>query len=135
MPFQYKKKRENFGATTAGDMLRATKRVIEGSQSIRAVAKQTGIPRATLRRYVDKARRNGLEEARMAPNYKNAMVFTEKQENDIVDYLQMASRMHHGLTTAATRKLAYEFAMKNDATVPNSWTDNNIAGGPLCQFY
>ena len=36
--------------------------------------------------------------------------------------------MHHGLTTNASRELAYQFAKRNHIKTPQTWDKNNIAG-------
>ena len=61
---------------------------------------------------------HGAYVVRMSPNYANATIFTENQEKDLVRYLQTASRMHHGLTTDASRELAYQFAKNNQLKTP-----------------
>ena len=43
-------------------------------------------------------------------------------------HLQTASMMHHGLTTDASRELAYQFAKKNQLKTPGTWDDNKPAG-------
>ena len=127
MPFEYKRKRENFGNTESASMREAVYCVLNG-ESARHVAKRLGVPRSTLQRYVAKMRTHGAEGTRMSPNYANAKIFTENQENDLVRYLQTASKMHHGLTTNASRELAYQFAKRNHIKTPQTWDKNNIAG-------
>ena len=127
MPFEYKRKRENFGNTESASMREAVNCVLNG-ESARHVAKRLGVPRSTLQRYVAKMRTHGAEGTRMSPNYANAKMFTENQENYLVRYLQTASKMHHGLTTNASRELAYQFAKRNHIKTPQTRDKNNIAG-------
>ena len=117
MPFIYKRKRENFGQTDQTIMKDAVNDVL-GGQTERRTAKKFSVPRSTLQRYVKKAGEEGLEDMRLTPNYANGKVFSAEQENDLVGYLQTSSRMHHGLTTNATRALAYDYALKNSIPVP-----------------
>ena len=127
MPFKYIRKRDNFGKTEPANMREAVKCVLEG-ESERKVAQRLKIPRSTLQRYVAKGRAHGADVVRMSPNYANAKIFTENQEKDLVRYIQTASRMHHGLTTDASRELAYQFAKKNQLKTPDKWDDNKTAG-------
>ena len=106
MPFQYKRKKESHGTTSADVMAQAVKKVLNGAK-IREMAKTFNIPRGTLQRYIKKARKEGPDHCKFAHNYQHPMVFTEKQEKELADYIETASRMHHGLTTAATRQFAY----------------------------
>ena len=78
MPFEYKRKHENFGNTESARMREAVNCVLNG-ESARHVAKRLGVPRSTLQRYVAKMITHGAEGTRMSPNYANAKIFTEHQ--------------------------------------------------------
>ena len=65
---------------------------------------------------------------RFSPNYDNKRVFTQSEESELAEYLLVASKHHHGLTTTGTRKLAYQFAMRNRKPVPPSWLQKETAG-------
>ena len=65
---------------------------------------------------------------RFKPNYDNQLIFTPADEDELADYLLLASKHHHGLTKRGTRELAYEYATKNNRALPPSWTINKIAG-------
>ena len=127
MPHQYKRKYENYGKTPAHIMKDAAMAVMEGD-SERQTAKRLGIARGTLKRYIKKIRKDGLEKARLTPNYFHSKVFTDNHEKDLAQYLEVASRMHHGLTTHATRQLAYQFATRNNIAAPSSWDLKQEAG-------
>ena len=127
MPFTYKRKHEKYGTTSAGQMRSAIQAVLEGD-SERKTAKRLGIPRATLQRYVKKAKNAALDTLRLHPIYEHPKIFNQEQGRDLADYLQTASRMHHGLTTEATKELAYQYAKKNAITFPKAWHDNHQAG-------
>ena len=58
MPFQYKRKKESHGTTSADVMAQAVKKVLNGAK-IREMAKTFNIPRGTLQRYIKKARKEG----------------------------------------------------------------------------
>jgi transposase len=68
------------------------------------VAKEFGLSRNTLRRYVRKVQ--GGQTTNFVPSYKSNQVFNEKEE-ELSNYLEVMARMNHGLTTKLTTKLAY----------------------------
>lgn len=37
------------------------------------------------------------------------------------EYLKTSSKLHHGFTSKQLRKLAFQYTMKNDNKVPESW--------------
>ena len=65
---------------------------------------------------------------RFSPHYNNKLVFTTDEESELADYLLLASKHNHGLTTRGTRRLAYEYATQNKKEMPATWTSNQIAG-------
>ena len=62
------------------------------------------------------------------PQYDHNLVFTPAQEIELADYLLLAPKHHHGLTTRATRELAYQYAVENTKVTPASLSVNKIAG-------
>lgn len=109
-------------------MLEAVKKVLEGA-GIRETAKEYDISRSALHRYVQKAKAEGVECIRYTPNYSNRRVFTSDEEESLSDYLIKASKYHHGLTTKATKVLAYEHAMRlKKENLPKNWEENCSAG-------
>ncbi|XP_047129469.1 uncharacterized protein LOC124809425 [Hydra vulgaris] len=55
-------------------------------------------------------------------------IFTNEEETSLSDYLLRPSKLHYGLSTKTTRKLAYEFAMTLSKRIPKSWKSLQIAG-------
>lgn len=55
-------------------------------------------------------------------------IFTEDEEEALVEYLVKCSNHYYGLSITELKELAYEFAKKIEAKYPNSWNDNNMAG-------
>ncbi|KAJ8933045.1 hypothetical protein NQ314_014285 [Rhamnusium bicolor] len=49
-------------------------------------------------------------------------------EDKFQEYLLICSDMFHGLTPKATRRLAYEYAKKNNVKYPEKWKNNGLAG-------
>lgn len=48
-------------------------------------------------------------------------------ENELADYLIHQSKLYFGLSTKEVRRLAYEFAVKNNVTVRNNWIKDEMA--------
>ena len=64
----------------------------------------------------------------MRPNYGCRSVFTSEEEMSLKDYLITSSKMNYGLSTKSTRQLAYEMAVINSKTFPQSWHNLKMAG-------
>ena len=47
------------------------------------------------------------------PEYSHLRVFNDAEESEVVKYLPVTSKHHHGLPTTATRQLAYKYAFLN----------------------
>ena len=62
------------------------------------------------------------------PNYDNKRIFNNMEENDLGNYPKTAAKHNHGLSPAETRKLAYQYAVKNNKKVPESWKKREEAG-------
>lgn len=104
--------------------------LVENGQSIRETANDLGIPKSTLQRYVDKAKRFGLENIRKTSKWDNARVFDVQEEMALEQYLLTAAKHCHGLTITSTKQLAYQYAKKNNKPYPDSWNRNERAGTP-----
>jgi len=52
------------------------------------------------------------------------MTFTADEERASAEFLLKAAKLHYGLSTKETRKLAYDYAISNGKHVPESWNDN-----------
>lgn len=124
-----KTKRASFSTT---DILAAVKQVVNDNSAIRKVARETGIDRMTLTRYLKKYNHNhaegGSEEVGPVGYWGNRRVFTDDEEALLSDYLQQSCRMYFGLTSEEVRRLAYEFAYKNNKTLPLNWQEKCTAG-------
>lgn len=54
-------------------------------------------------------------------------MFSDKEEHVLKEYLLHASKLNYGLTTKATRNLAYQFAVANNIEIPENWSVNKTA--------
>jgi len=113
------------GLTPAASIKSAVDAVLNGS-AVNTAAKQFGVNRMTLKRHV-KLRRDNPETSFVA-KYAHRQVFSGDDEKMLAEYLLLASKMHYGLSTKQTRRLAYNFAIANSKNVPQSWKTNECAG-------
>ena len=49
-------------------------------------------------------------------------------ELSLCSYILTCSKLFYGLTSAAVRRLAYQYSLKNKISMPASWTQNEMAG-------
>jgi len=103
----------------------AVSKVIEGGQSIRSTALQYNLKRTTLQGYIQRARK-GYETKK--GSHASRQVFSMVMEKDLTEYLLNCSNMLYGLTSKATRRLAFEYASANDLDFPESWKSQGLAG-------
>lgn len=106
-------------------MKAAAAAVLEG-KAVNTVARESGINRMTLKRYVRKVRAD--PNAICRPAYVTTQIFSDEEETAFSDYLLHAAKLHYGLSTKTTRKLAFEFGVAISKTIPESWKSNGCAG-------
>jgi len=103
--------------------------VANGELSLCESAARSSIAKSTLWHYVNKLKNaNHDNPVQFFPKYACRQVFDKNEETMLVEYLIMASKLHHGLSTKAGRFLAFEFGEANKKTVPISWIYNQTAG-------
>lgn len=121
-----KQRKTDRGRTPPETMRDAVKQVIDG-QPAQTVARAFGIDRMTLKRYVKKSRQNPDFDT-FAPTFKHTQVFSLADEKRLADYILKASKLHYGLSTKTTRRLAFEYASVNSRKYPKTWNENKSAG-------
>jgi len=117
------------GQTAENVMHAAVMQVVVHSTAINIVARNTGIPRSTLQRYVKMSTEGQLHNYKS--NFNHRQVFSCENEEALLEYLITSSKMYHGLSCRDTRRLAYQFAMRNEdisSRMPQSWKVNEMAG-------
>lgn len=124
MPRNYKRKSDR-GLISDETMRSYVIQVINDNVSIRTVAKEKGVSKSVLARYVKKYKMDN--NSRMSPNYQHRCIFTIVNEQLIEDYLIKMSNMFYGLTHKNTRILAYDFAKANRISVPQNWENCGMA--------
>lgn len=123
--------------TTEPELLReAVLEVIEKQVPKATASRKYQIPRGTLRDYVKRISKNGLEVRSLplsffSPRYATRRIFTDEQERALVKYLQIICHMHYGLSPLELRQLCYKYATSKQLKIPDSWTcgEKNQAAG------
>lgn len=111
-------------------MKNAVLQVIRGEKKLREAAIPP-ISKSALQRQVKKFRdlsENEKAQYDFSQKHGYKKIFSEEEESMLTAYLLDASRMCYGLTERETRTLAYNFALKNSILMPESWSENEMAG-------
>ncbi|KAK0162410.1 hypothetical protein PV327_006190 [Microctonus hyperodae] len=107
-------------------MQAAVDTVVEGVMGYFKAATKFGVPQSTLERHVKLRRGNPtLQVKKTLGKYK--CVFSEEQENELVDYLKNLEQRNCGLTSKEVRCLAYQLASRNNHDHPFN-KEEEIAG-------
>ena len=106
----------------------AVKEVLLQGKKCRTVAKAHAISEATLRRHCAKVQRVGNTEVESVGYVGNKLVFSKAEETMLAEYTKKAASLFYGLSTISTGKLAYQYAMGLNKTVPDPWVRNGMAG-------
>lgn len=113
----------------SSEQVQAALDMIKSGKSSRQAAKCKNLPFATLYRYYKKTQNNTEQtNIRLVPNYEINRVFTDTQEQMLIIYLKDSAYLFYGLSNIDCWKLAYETAVFNKIKVPESWTQNEMAG-------
>ncbi|XP_060859163.1 uncharacterized protein LOC132936449 [Metopolophium dirhodum] len=118
------------GTTSESTMQKAAQLCLEDLMSQRSAAKKFNICHVSLNRYINKFKlHRETGSCQPAFGYRpHNKVFNNFQEKQLADYVKISTDMYFGLNSKNIRKLAYEFSVKLDLTVPNSWKQNKEAG-------
>lgn len=132
MPRNYKRKTDR-GTTASDTMLTAVRAVKIHNLSIRQAAVLFHINCRTLARYCEKIpekdyARKDITTPTISVGYKNRQIFTDSEEQKLVNYILHASDIYFGLSPKEIRILAYNLASYNSIKMPESWITNGMAG-------
>ena len=106
-------------------VLDAAREQVRNGTAIRTAASDYGIQFMTLWRYCHADGQDGYKTF----GYKrHSQVLSDEMERQFAEYLELACKLNHGLSSIETRKLAYQFAAKNKMRMPETWTKKKIAG-------
>lgn len=127
MPFLWKSENKRRHQVSPTKMKTAVLSVAKNGKSVRAVAAEYGIDRKTLGRYVDKYKKSGDGNIEFKANHISCQVFSDKEEHVLKEYLLLASKLNYGLSSKATRNLAFQYAIANNKVIPENWSVNKTA--------
>ena len=129
MPREYERKSERGKGISKEVLKEAIEEIVVNKQPIRKVANARGIDRTTLRRYVLKYKHNPSSvEVGYKKLAKVKRIFPFELEIQLADHIKNLDDQLHGLTKRKCCRLAFELAVRNDVTMPQSWKENGVAG-------
>ena len=124
----------NQKARIAPDLLeRAATQVSEGL-SYRVAASNFSVDKMTLMRYIKKKQSNPDCPVGYPALSLQKRIFSAEMETDLAKHIVFMADMYFGLSPEKCKELAFEFAMKNKLTIPQSRQDNKkqvSSGGPV----
>ena len=92
--------------------------------SVKATAEKYCIPRSTLRDYISRGDTDSTPVGYGQPR----MVFNNKQEQDIAQYIRFAADTFYGISPQKCREMAFQCAKIYGIEIPKSWHENKMAG-------
>lgn len=109
----------------------------EPKLSLRAIAEKYNLKKSTLDLRIQKVKKNrengstntsglvgdGLDRSKYSIN----QVFSNNEENSLKDYVLRASVLYYGITPLKLRKLAYQYSVLLNRTVPEKWHEDKKA--------
>lgn len=142
-----------------GDLLGAVKRVlVDKTGSLRQTAKDFGIPRSSLQRYIGNVKAQ-LRDVTTATdddikavlesciaygptgvgfdiflfffrpiNSAPFQIFSQTQERALMDYILKCRSLCHGLSITEVKQLAFQYAQKIKVQYPDIWNEHGMAG-------
>ncbi|KAG8175974.1 hypothetical protein JTE90_000013 [Oedothorax gibbosus] len=123
------KKYKKNAAVRAGNIKKAAKK-ISGEMSFRKADAVYTVSKSTLNRHIRTLKKS--EQPNLNFKYvskiQSRKVFTNDEEEKLVDYMVQASKYHYGLTINDARTLAYEYASANKKNFPLNWEQEQKAG-------
>lgn len=81
--------------------------------SVTAAIRVYNVPKSTLLKHIKIFKNSMNDNYSYISNIDHRKVFSVHEEKKLTDYLEMSSRLQYGLTKTNTRKLAYQFAVRN----------------------
>ena len=129
MPREYERKSERGKGISKEVLKEAIEEIVVNKQPIRKVANACGIDGTTIRRYVLKYKHNASSvEVGYKKLAKVKRIFPSELEIQVADHIKNLDDQLHGLTKPKCCQLAFELAVRNDVTMPQSWKENGVAG-------
>ena len=97
----------------------AIKLVVEKNTSIREAAAHHNIKKSTLSNYARRYRPE-KDSCNFKRGQRNRQIFDDEMELSLCSYVLTCSKLFYGIISAAVRRLAYQYALKNKISMPAS---------------
>ena len=116
----------NRGQFTEGDLVTTLHRIRKGGLSRNEAARTYHVGRATLGRYL---KDNSMEISKISRSYRYSnTLFTREEELSLKEHVETCGAMAYGLTVEDLCKLAYQYALLFNKTMPPKWRENKATG-------
>ncbi|XP_062253798.1 zinc finger MYM-type protein 4-like isoform X3 [Platichthys flesus] len=127
MPRNYTRKTTR-GQTSFAEMEIAAAEVMQGKKSLRKAGRDRNIDKTTLKRFIKKKEKGEVKSVAWGAVAEAKRIFTDEMEEELANQLKQLADQFHGLAPVKCRKLAFEYAEKNNIPVPANWTEKRCAG-------
>ncbi|KAK2577549.1 hypothetical protein KPH14_012889, partial [Odynerus spinipes] len=116
------KRKTTRGSYSSQQLNDAATAVTNEGKSVNAAAKEFGIKRMTLTRFIKKLKsESGVSSMGYAAPRQ---IFSSIQEDSLKKYLLQMASIFYGYSPKDTRRLAYECAVNFGIKIPATWTAN-----------
>lgn len=96
--------------------------------SFREASKTFGVKLSTIHRHVKSFKASRNEKFEYSAKNDVKKVFSNEEDQLLLNYIMISARLHYGLSKKAVRELAYKFAKVNKKKYPKEWDEREIAG-------
>lgn len=109
--------------------------VRQHSASVRDAAAAYNLSKTTLARHLKFQRESGESEFKYSGTNAVKKMFTEEEETQLENYLLFSCRLNYGLTKQEIRVLAYQYAERNNKSMPEIWKKEKRAGREWIRWF
>lgn len=113
----------------------AVQAVIEQRMSIRKAAQFFKLSKTLIGCYVKKHKEAENVEFIYQPHNDVKRVFTDQEEEQLVNYCLKASKFHYGISKEEFLKLAYGYGIVLNKAYPQAWNETKMAGKTFYQYF
>lgn len=107
---------------------RAVEEVVDNGKSMYTAANMFNVSKTTLMRHIAKHKASNHSDFVYESRINHRQIFSPEEEDLLAKYVIQASKLHYGLPRAELKKLAFNFAEKNNKTIPKNWFEQGAAG-------
>ena len=113
---------------TSIDVLKRAAGALRQSGKLRQSAREFNVSKTTLKRFVDQMSMDeDIQQKKSGCKHvgDRHRVFSIKMEEDLANHIKSLSNMFYELSTNKCRRLAFEFAIQNNITIPDNQKKNS----------